>query len=341
MIGNYDFINSDIETVNCTGLNDLATNLDNLQGCLIFHLNIRSLNKHIDDLRLLINSMKVPPDIIICTETRKIIAKNLCKIDNYTMYCANAEINQNDGVCIYIKHNIEHTNEIITIGRSEALFTKVTLSDKVIHLTSLYRSHDITIVKFINDLYAHLHDKQTIANHFLISDMNIDILNLNSNSNNYLNNYHQLGYRSLINIPTRVTEFSATCIDHIFGKISVEESILSLVCDLGITDHSATLLHLGSNPKREMNYSKKVQTIDYRKLVQSCSAINWENFYSIQDVNVAVDFFVNNIHHAINKSKKTLTYNNKNRPRNDWITKGLVNSCKKKHIIQTYEIKSR
>ena len=98
----YDFSNSDIETVSCTGLNDLATNLENLRGCLIFHLNIRSLNKHIDDLILLINSIKVSPDIIVCTETRKVITKNFCEIDNYTMHCANAKINQNDSVCIYI-----------------------------------------------------------------------------------------------------------------------------------------------------------------------------------------------------------------------------------------------
>ena len=97
-------------------------------------MNIRSLNKHIDELRLLINSMETPPDIIVCTETRKKIANNFYYIDNYSLYCANGEINKNDGICLYMKNDIVHTNEIIPIGRTKALFTKISLSNKVIYL---------------------------------------------------------------------------------------------------------------------------------------------------------------------------------------------------------------
>ena len=49
-----------MKAIECTNLEHL-NNLLMSNGLTIFHQNIRSLNKHIDDLRLMISGLKNPP----------------------------------------------------------------------------------------------------------------------------------------------------------------------------------------------------------------------------------------------------------------------------------------
>ena len=321
----------------CYNLDEMNAHLaDNVQKLLIFHVNIRSLNKHIDELRLVINSMPKTPDIIVCTETYNIISSTFYHIDNYDMYFANSDINGNDGVCIYIRSGITHTNKVVNIGRVKALYTKIKTKTGDIFLTSLYRSHDILIPNFMDHLLMHIVDNTNVSNHFIVGDININILIENKNVSNYLNNYYHFGYRPFINVPTRVTENSQTCIDHIFGKISENTTIIPLVCDLDIADHYATMILVEKTVEQEIDNKNYIDKINYNKLNNLLYNINWNTFYDIEEIDQAVKFIVDTLEHTISLSTERINIKkqkNVYKPRKPWMSVGLLTSCKTKYKL--------
>ena len=65
------------------------------------------------------------------------------------MYYNNGNINQNDGLVVYISEYIIETMEIIDINNLKIINTKIAIeNNKEIILSALYRSHDIKKTEF-------------------------------------------------------------------------------------------------------------------------------------------------------------------------------------------------
>jgi len=324
-----------LQADNLESLTDLNDYLRNNVGLKIMHINIRSMSKNFDKLRLCLNSMPAKPDLLICTETFKIDYPNFFEIENYVLYCVNSEINRNDGSCIYVKKDIEHINREIYIGKTKANFTVISTNMGKLNITSLYRSHGTAVSEFIRDLQKYLQSEKNMINHFIVGDINIDILKDNPNVHEYLNNYLELGFNSLINIPTRITLNTISCIDHIFSNSELGSQITPLVCDLDLTDHLSTMIIIdkcsgSNNLYNDLNYKNK---LNYNKLINLVANLDWNCVYNEMDVNLALDIFVDEIKEALNKSTIKVKINNKNKPRKEWITKSLIISCKNKNLL--------
>jgi hypothetical protein len=104
--------------------NDLETfNKErNTNNNLILYLNIRSMNANFAKLQILVESLKIKPYVIVCTEVWKISHYQYYKIKDYNIYYNYGNINKSDGVVIYIRQNIKHSNEIITVGKLKIFF---------------------------------------------------------------------------------------------------------------------------------------------------------------------------------------------------------------------------
>ena len=73
------------------------------------------------------------------------------------------------------------------------------------------------------------------------------------------------GFKSLINIPTRITDYSATCIDHVF--MNFRDECFSVVIEIKVSDHSAIFVSLRIT-KTKLNSHKKIQfrTVSWKKI---------------------------------------------------------------------------
>lgn len=327
-------LQSEIQTTKCSNSSQIDNLVYEKKGLFILHLNIRSLNKNFDELKLFINSLKTSPDVIICSETHKITLPALYQIENYSLFYVDSEINKWDGTCVYVASGIKHKNTIKKINRMKVILTELEIGYDNLLITSLYRSHCIAISDFINDLHKYLDDLKNTRNHLVIGDMNIDLLYENAKTNTYINNFYEYGYHSYINIPTRVTNDSATCIDHIFGKLNDAITAIPLVYDNDITDHSSTLLFLELEPNNKVtNASPSLQKkIDLKKLKSAIDKEKWDDIYVETEVNIAVDKFTGKIQYYCNIATKCLKLRCK-RGRKDWITSGLLKSCKIKNKL--------
>ena len=68
--------------------------------------------------------------------------------------------------------------------------------------------------------------------------MNINLLETNTTSNNYIESMLSSGFTQYIAKPTRVTQVSKTLLDHVFHKNILQNT--NDVINLSITDHYAT-----------------------------------------------------------------------------------------------------
>lgn len=75
----------------------------------LFHMNIRSTAENLDELLVYLEQLVFNFDIIVSTETFKIIDLKLYSLPGYDLLYNCGTLNRNDGVVLYIKHDIQYT----------------------------------------------------------------------------------------------------------------------------------------------------------------------------------------------------------------------------------------
>jgi len=84
-----------------------------------------------------------------------------------------------------------------------------------------------------------------------LDDININTKEINGNSTDYLNMLSSNCATSIINIPTRVTQTSATILNHVITNENRHE-ILSVVIDYAIADHYPVMAVIGKTFSRPL-----------------------------------------------------------------------------------------
>lgn len=79
----------------------------------MFHVNIRSLNKNLDSLKLVLNEIDCSYDFIVLTEIWKIVDVSMFQIPDYSLVYNNGSVNQNDGVVVYVRNDIKFKCHIL------------------------------------------------------------------------------------------------------------------------------------------------------------------------------------------------------------------------------------
>lgn len=129
----------------------------------ILCVNIRSLNANFTSLQTFVESFKVQPTIIICTETWNIEFLSYFKLPGYKIYHNESCINQNDGVVMYVKEYVNETTEIVEIGKLKILHSIVTMDKNIVfEISSVYRCHDMHKCAFVHDLKTFLTKKNKL-----------------------------------------------------------------------------------------------------------------------------------------------------------------------------------
>ena len=258
---------------------------------LILYLNIRSLNANFDKLEILIKNLKIKPYVIVCTEVWQLAHFHYYKINDYNIYYNQGDINKNDGVVIYIRDDVIQSTETISIGKLKILNTIITLSNsKILEISSLYRSHDLSYTEFNCNLKSYLVLKRKVRNHIIIGDFNINIQECNATSIDFLNNLLEKGFfPSFIKTtrPKNLTTEIGTCIDNIFVKTDFLIT-KPLTLRVPITDHYPLFLVIknGNLYANKKTTNKNEYYINYNSLFNNTKQIDWTKYKNIKNQNV-------------------------------------------------------
>lgn len=303
----------------------------------IIHFNIRSINKNFNQFLVLLQAFKlIFYDIIVLSETWQLGEDDKYDIDGYTMHYNGANVNQNDGVIIYIRSEINANIENIKLTKSGVTFSKVCFKLNNINygVTCAYRPFETKVELFLEDFEQYLSNNLENQIELLIGDMNIDIIKKNEqNVNLYLSTLNLYGFQSTINGPTHIK----TCLDHIFIKNKLKSNLIrksTFILNSDLTDHFPVMISFlcDNNNKNETKYvTKTTNTINYETFRNLISNETWLTVVSEDDVEISTEKFCKIVTDILSQSKekKTCTYKDRNKIK-PWITNGIINSIKQR-----------
>ena len=211
------------------------------------------------------------------------------------------------------------------------------------HIVSVVYRHPRGDVKLftehLENSLSKIESNSEIKHSIITGDFNIDLVkfDLNNNTNEYLNTVLKNGFIPTILLPTRVTNHACTLIDHIHylsrnNRIQIASG--NLMTDM--SDHFAnfTILHSNSKSKETDRPMVRIYSEQNKNTFKKfLSDVNWDAELKHKNVNEAMLAFNQKITIAYNKSfpfKRLSTKRAKDKP---WITTGLKESIKQKHLL--------
>lgn len=298
-------------------------NFFNNDGLKIFHSNIRSYLKNIDEMLVYLDQLP-QLDIIVFTECWLGRGERGVAIEGYDIVLTDKQRNQNDGIVIYVNKRLPASVAQVTLGDVYGISLDFRLCNIKFNLLAVYRTFDCNCVDFIKNLELYYDKTCRDSMCILVGDTNIDTLQNNFITDTYLNCLLGSGMIECINKPTRVTSHSSTCIDHIFVKYFDIDNVKSAVLHTNVTDHFSTALVIKTPHTDKITDKNLITYIDKSLVTDGLAHLDWAPILNSFDVNRCTNLFCNSIKNVMREATKQIP----NRPRlkklKPWITHELI-----------------
>ena len=331
----------------------------NVNQFSIFHLNIRSLRKNFEKLKILIGVTKIHFDVIVLSETwlddNDILDE--FNIKGYRAFFQNRKNKDRGGVSVYVNELLfesqliqklsyqDEYNHMLTIK----LIPKTRHTKKTKLITACYRSPDSQNTAFITkltDILTTMHKSNKTS--YIVGDMNYNILNVDHHglTEEYYNLLTTLMYKQMITRPTRITDTTSTLIDHIWHN-DTNMGCTTTNCTPGIiyngmSDHLPIfMLHKTNklqNTRIKVTY-RQFTTENYHTYKENLKRLSLPN--QGHDTNSIHEQFCNKIVKIINdcfpiqhKFIRSKTIQTK------WISKELLSKIKLKNRLYAKKLKN-
>ena len=269
------------------------------RGLHFLHININSLLSKIDELRQI--AKKSNATIIGITESKldKSVTDEEVKIEGYKILRDDRN-RFGGGVACYIKSDIAYDQREDILEEIENIFLNILLPNtKPILVGIIYKPPDKTdfLEKFTKSLDNT--NNFNVNETYILGDLNFDLLK--KEETYYIKKYKDLylmhGFKQLIDKPTRITENSASLLDHVLTN-SKDRVSQSGVINIGLSDHQ--LVYCTRKITREKFYKHKnikvrsLKNYSQEKYLAVLREINFDYSESI-DINKIYDDFIDKI----------------------------------------------
>ena len=278
----------------------------------VFHSNVRSIAAKYENLAALLTELNHNFQLIGVSETKINIDKDCVtniSIPGYNFFSQPSQQNAG-GVGFYIKNEIEfHIRDDLstTTNDFECLWIEVHNKARNIVCAVVYRHPQSYFDNFTDYFYAAV-DK--ISKEFKISillgDFNLDLLNfeIHERTEQFINTLDTYCFQSHIIKPTRITNHSATLIDHIYFN-SLEHHTVSGNLLWDISDHLPNFLiinELTCSSYKPTIYKREYSSYKEEGLLAEVQSVNWEEVVPAEaDVEQLFDSFHNKLTEIVDK----------------------------------------
>ena len=327
----------------------------------MFCLNCQGLRAHWDAFCGLIHDMGSGIEVLDVIGVTEIFSmeNDACSLPGYhpiEFKTRNDTNNSKGGVGIFLRdcynYNKRMDLSIFIPHIFESVFIEIKHNRKNIIIGTVYRPNtfpkaDLDIFgQTMNDLLELLAGENKEI--YIMGDMNIDLLKLNEHwkTGEYVENIFTHGFIPLITKPTRITDHSATLIDHIYTN-RTDTNMTSGIITTDISDHFGIFTcfgrarnnntHIETDTKSRTysntnmaTFNKLLETVDFSRVLQENSPdIAYEEFRkSYLDA------------HDIAFPLKHRKIPKKFIKRSPWITNGLIQSSITKGKLLSKKLKS-
>ena len=319
----------------------------------IFHLNIRSLNKHCHVLKAYLSCLNSNFDIILLTEIGHANKQLIEKVfTEYTLYYDLSK-SKKGGAGILVRNDrfddVEINDNKLKMNcncpncKVESIFLNLKYNKDNITIASIYRHPSGTVQHFCESLDKCINKINTNNTLIIGGDINIDLLKTNTMTKNYLDTMLSNNLIPNILIPTRFAEHSTTLIDHIFTRLPLSKinnmvTAGNLITD--ITDHLSNFVIIDIEIKRTKDrpfirlYTKRNTEIFQNNIATELSNINETvNTQTNIDINELYKSFFEKMHALLDQYFPRVRQSRKKAKDKDWITDGIKRSIKERHKL--------
>ena len=292
----------------------------------IAHINARSLNKNIEELREII--YKTSFDAVAISETwlTKNTPHDRFELNNFSVLRNDRKSKRGGGVLWYIRSHYQ-TKVIKTPCSNsipEMLWIEVTTGGKKLALGCLYKPPKIPYGVFAN-LYECLISIYSKYEHtVLLGDFNCNMLDLNAyNTKLLLDSFIEpFSLKQLVEKPTRITNLSTTLIDLILVN-KPQNALFSNVCDApGVSDHCFTYVAYSLKKEKFKPYKvtkRDFKNVDWDRFRNAVEYTPWENILYVGNINNKVTTLENYMNDILDQYAPYKTFTVKKPNHTPWI----------------------
>ena len=176
---------------------------------------------------------------------------------------------------------------------------------------------------------------------FIQGDNNFNLMDIdNANCSNFSDLMFDNSFFSHINKPTRITNSSATCIDHIWSNIYDIDIFSGIITDK-IADHMITFQLSKLNIfQPNINLQKRsISRLDPNKFVSILNDKNVDDILNCNDPNLALSKFEEHVKEAQTQSTTIKTV--KEKANNVWFDSELIKLRRKRQLLNNRYRSSR
>ena len=328
-------------------------------GLSVFHMNIKKLSKHRGALMAYMSSLKLSFDIIILSEIGKDACHYMSSVfQGYSCTYKLPKDNAYGGVAIFTSKNDIVTTErdVLAIEKTcacpkcvvEDVWLQCTKNNETIIVGGVYRHPNGNTKHFTSDLERSLSKLTKNETCIIGGDMNINLMNSeNLNAKEYLTTMYANNFLPYITRPTRITEQTATAIDHLFFKTQDKKldcPIISGILFNDITDHLPNFLLLPQKDRiNKTCFRPKIRVYseqNIRKFVTEINQIQWDQCLDIEnrDTNKICDIAMGKIDDKFNQCFPWVKISRSRAKDQPWITSSIRQRIQQKNkLYRKYE----
>ena len=322
----------------------------------ILHLNIHSLQLHIDELRMLLEMLNFKFDIIALSESKlqgtPIVDIN---INGYHVPLSTPTNANKGGVIIYVANHINYKPRkdlhIYDDKKLESVFIEIINDKKSNEIIGVIYRHPLMDMNEFNDekldwlLKKLINEKN--KNIYLAGDFNFDLLKVSTHeeTSSFFNQMTSNFLLPVITIPTKINTVNDTLIDNIFTN-QVNPDLISGNFTTGISDHLPCFLIIPKTnanhlPKNHNIYTRDTNNFDKDNFLLDLLSVDWEDISNNPDVNSAFNNLLTTTNNIINSYMPLRKITNKEYKRKykPWITTGILKSISRKNKLHHKYIK--
>lgn len=246
----------------------------------IISMNIRSVNKNLDNFLVYINRLKTNIHLIVLSECWCDGNSIPPILDGYSLHYSKKSFNQNDGVIMYINDTITATVQENELNEANCLAAKI----GNMTVFGIYRPYTFKNPGNLLDSLDTLLLTTRSRNIVLTGNININTLDTNNyHTRDYLEIIGSHGLQNAVDIATH----GNTCLDHFICKLVGQFKTYVLLSD--ITDHYPLFLSISTSlvQKSLVNYSLTRTKINYESIQNAINNHDWTIYLATKDPELA------------------------------------------------------
>ena len=315
--------------------------LNEVKGFKIVHLNIRSIVKKIDQLRVLLQDTSIEVFTLSETWLKPFLHTALFEIEGYKLFRLDRKIRgrskkRGGGLLMYVRDSLSSSCEYL--DELNASNSNIEAQWLLIHrphcknvvIGNLYRPPGGNLEKAVTYLDNSLRTINLAKiDLFLVGDLNVDLMDKTSNTFKKLQFFIQSnGLTQYIRTATRNTAKSSSLIDVAISNSKYISQAGTL--EHHISDHQPIfIVHKKGRDKRDtVNFDgRSYRNFDRAKFRDELRQCSWEEYFNIRDPTLAWDFIHKRVTSVLDVMCPIRSFRIKNyRP--DWMTNELIEQLK-------------